>query len=152
MSRDIKDDSNVESISQKDPSVWFAWFRDAVRQVQLAWRLFLDQRVPLWTKVIPPAALGYVLFPLDILPDMALGLGQLDDAAVVLLGLKLFIELAPPKVVREHLRVLGTKVDEWRVIDDTASVIEGNYSIEDPERQASKETASGLESEYSSSD
>ena len=95
-----------------------AWLQEIVRQARLAWRLFRDERVPVWTKVIPPVALAYVLFPLDIIPDWAPGLGQLDDIAVLLIGVKLFIELAPREVVREHLADLGARVREWRVVDE----------------------------------
>lgn len=120
-----------------DANALLVWVRDAARQVRLAWRLFWDQRVPLWTKLIPPIALGYVLFPIDIIPDVAVGLGQLDDVAVLLLGLKLFIELAPPDVVREHLRALGAHVKEWRVVEEGESessvVIEGEYRLKEPE-------------------
>jgi hypothetical protein len=62
------------------------------------------------------------------------GLNQLDDVAVVLLGVRLFIELAPPEVVREHLEALGARIEEWRVVDDDeASVVEGKYEIKPPE-------------------
>ncbi|MGD8998212.1 MAG: DUF1232 domain-containing protein [Anaerolineae bacterium] len=112
-----------------------AWLREAVRQLRLAWRLFLDRRVPLWTKIVPPVALAYVLSPIDILSDIPpMGLNQLDDVAVLLLGIKLFIELAPPDVVREHLRELGTHIEEWRVVDESEpTVVEGRYSIKGPE-------------------
>jgi len=120
-----------------DANALLVWLQDAARQVRLAWRLFWDQRVPVWTKLIPPIALGYVLFPIDIIPDVAVGLGQLDDVAVLLLGLKLFIELAPPDVVREHLRALGAHVKEWRVVEEGESepsvVIEGEYRLKEPE-------------------
>lgn len=110
------------------------WLKEAVRQLRLAWRLFLDRRVPLWTKVVPPVALAYVLSPIDILPDIPpMGLNQLDDIAVVLLGIKLFIELAPPEVVREHLRELGARIEEWQVVDEKEpTTVEGKYSIRGP--------------------
>jgi uncharacterized membrane protein YkvA (DUF1232 family) len=87
--------------------------------------------------------LGYVLVPVDLVPDVALGLGQLDDVAVVLLGLKLFIELSPPDVVRDHLRALGARIDEWRVVDEEeekstpSTIIEGEYRLEPPETEDS---------------
>lgn len=111
-----------------------AWLRDAVRQLRLAWRLFFDKRVPLWTKIVPPAALAYVLSPIDILSDFPpMGINQLDDLAVVLLGVKLFIELAPPDVVREHLEDLGARIEEWRVVDaDESPVVEARYEIGAP--------------------
>jgi uncharacterized membrane protein YkvA (DUF1232 family) len=120
---------------QDDSGVVLAWLKDAVRQLRLAWRLFLDRRVPLWTKIVPPAALAYVLSPIDIISDVPpVGLNQLDDVAVLLLGLKLFIELAPPEVVREHLQALGARIEEWRVVDDEEPrVVEGQYEIGGPE-------------------
>jgi uncharacterized membrane protein YkvA (DUF1232 family) len=122
-------------VPDDDGGAILTWLKEAVRQLRLAWRLFLDRRVPLWTKLVPPVALAYVLSPIDILPDIPpMGLNQLDDIAVVLLGIKLFIELAPPDVVREHLRELGAQVAEWRVVDENEpTVVEGKYSVKEPE-------------------
>ena len=123
-------------VSPDDTSALLAWLQDAARQARLAWRLFWDRRVPMWTKLIPPAALAYVIFPIDLIPDVALGLGQLDDIAVLLIGVKLFIELAPPDVVREHLLALGARIEEWRVVDEEGEpsvVIEGQYELQAPE-------------------
>ncbi len=122
-------------VKTNDTNAMLSWFQEAARQGSLAWRLFWDERVPIWTKVIPPAALAYVVFPMDIIPDMALGLGQLDDIAVLLLGLKLFIEVAPPDIVREHLRALGARIEEWSVVDEEDEppvVIDGEYQLQEP--------------------
>lgn len=116
-----------------------AWIHDIVRQARLAWRLFWDRRVPLWTKVIPPATLAYLLIPTDIMPDLPLViLGQLDDVAVLMLGTKLFIDLAPPEIVREHLQALGARVEEWRVVEDeeqdpSSDVVSG--TLEEPKEE-----------------
>jgi hypothetical protein len=88
--------------------------------------------VPFWTKLIPPAVLIYILSPVDFLPDVALGLGQLDDLAILLIGTKLFIELAPADVVREHLAALGARIQEWRVQEgerEPPPIVEGEYEI-----------------------
>lgn len=114
--------------------------KDLFRQVQLAWRLFVDPRVPWITKIIPPAALIYILSPIDILPDLSLGLGQLDDLAILLLGIKLFIELAPAEVVREHLIALGAKISEWQA--EEPPVIEGEViSDEDDPKENDEQPA-----------
>jgi uncharacterized membrane protein YkvA (DUF1232 family) len=124
-------------VPQDNGGAILTWLKEAVRQLRLAWRLFLDRRVPLWTKIVPPVALAYVLSPIDILSDIPpLGLNQLDDIAVLLLGIKLFIELAPPDVVREHLRELGARVEEWRVVDEgEPTVVEGRYNVKAPETE-----------------
>ncbi len=138
-------DRRVELISQKDTDTLTAWLQETVRQARLVWRLFWDRRVSLWAKLIPPAALAYVLSPVDIIPDVALGLGQLDDIAVLLIGVKLFIELAPPEVVREHLLALGARIKEWHVVEEeggSSVVIEGEYEVKGPETEevAAEET------------
>ncbi len=144
----MSQDKKSLSISKpSDTGALVAWLQDVSRQVRLTWRLFWDQRVPLWTKLIPPVALTYVLFPVDFIPDVALGLGQLDDIAVLLLGAKLFIELAPPDVVREHLTALGARIQEWHVVegedeaDSQSVVIEGEYQLQDSGAQASEAEA-----------
>jgi uncharacterized membrane protein YkvA (DUF1232 family) len=111
----------------EETNMFISWAKELIRQFRLAWRLFKDRRVPWVLKLIPPAALIYVLSPIDILPDLSLGLGQLDDIAIVLLSLKLFIELAPPEVVREHLRALGAKIAEWTSEEPT--VVEGEFEV-----------------------
>lgn len=136
-----------QPVPANDPESRLAWFQDAVRQFRLAWRLFFDERVPLWTKIIPPLALGYVLFPFDIIMDITPVLGQLDDLAVVLIGLKLFIELSPPTVVREHLEALGARIQEWRVeegaeADETTEIIEGQYQLQEAKPAKTEEEAS----------
>jgi len=101
-----------------DTNAIVSWIEDAVRQIRLTWRLLFDERVSGWLKLIPPVALAYALFPVDIIPDVLLGFGQLDDLAILLIGIKAFIELAPADVVREHLIALGAQIQEWRVVDE----------------------------------
>lgn len=130
----MNEDRRPARASRSDDGAALLWLRDIVRQLRLTWRLFWDRRVPLWAKIVPPAVLAYVLSPIDILSDFPpVGLNQLDDVAVVLLGVRLFIELAPPDVVREHLEALGARVEEWRVVDqEEDSVVEGRYEIREP--------------------
>ena len=145
----MSDDKHPVPILSDPTGTIATWVKDAVRQVKLTWRLLFDPRVPLWSKIIPPATLIYLLSPVDIVPDVALGLGQMDDIAILLLGLKLFIEIAPPEIVREHMQALGARIKEWRVVEDDeqqertpAAAIEGGYKVVDMP-PAEKETAKG---------
>ena len=113
----MKKNQSITQIDPGDTNALVGWVHDFVRQVRLAWRLFFDARVPWWTKIVPPVALAYVLFPVDIIPDLLPAAGQLDDLAVLLLGMKLFIELAPPEIAREHLQALGARIRDWRVVE-----------------------------------
>jgi uncharacterized membrane protein YkvA (DUF1232 family) len=115
-------------------------FNEIVQQVKLAYNLLLDSRVSPVTKLIPIAALAYLIWPFDPLPDFALGLGQLDDLGVLILGLRTFFEFSPPEVVREHLKRLA-QAGRWNVADEPPAagegsksdgdVVDGNYRVED---------------------
>jgi uncharacterized membrane protein YkvA (DUF1232 family) len=74
---------------------------------------------PRWPR--PPAAEAhprghgaYIVLPIDLIPDFVPVLGQLDDIAVVLLGLDLFIRSAPPNIVEEHLATISQDKDQLR--------------------------------------
>lgn len=92
-----------------------------IKNARLVWRLLWDPGVPSWLKTIPPATLLYLLFPIDFLPDPVLGLGQLDDLAIILLGVKLFIELCPQEIVRRHLQEMSSVPGSYRVVDEEPS-------------------------------
>ena len=70
-------------------------------------RLVKDPRVPASPKLVVAAILAYVILPTDLLPDFFIGVGQLDDLAVILVGLKVFLRLYPPDVVQEHLKMIA---------------------------------------------
>ncbi|NLG50365.1 MAG: DUF1232 domain-containing protein [Chloroflexi bacterium] len=99
-----------------------------VRDLYVAWKLFLDRRVPTWIKSIPVLSALYVLWPIDILADPVLGLGQLDDLAIVALGIRLFIGLCPPALVAQHQQRLGGAhaTDGGDVVDATYRVLDDN--------------------------
>jgi len=72
-------------------------------------RLIKDPRVSLRAKLVVAGVLAYVVAPVDLLPDFLIGLGQLDDLAVIFCGLKLFLHLCPVAVVQEHLQAIGQR-------------------------------------------
>jgi uncharacterized membrane protein YkvA (DUF1232 family) len=114
----------------------------AIKQGRLVWRLLRDGRVPSWTKMIPLVGLVYLLSPIDLIPDLMLpGLGQLDDLAVILLSLKLFIELCPPGVVKEYLGDLTGQKSGTTASGSSASgpYIEVPYEVMEPDNATTKE-------------
>jgi len=72
----------------------------------LFWRLWTDKRVPLSAKLLLPGMALYLVIPFDLIPDFIPVLGYLDDLLVIVLGLWLFLRLAPRPVFDEHLRRL----------------------------------------------
>ena len=109
---------------------------DVVRNLYLAWRLFIDRRVSRWLKSIPLFSLAYAIWPFDLLADPILGLGQLDDLAVILLGIKLFISLCPPKLVDEHWQQVAAwpKIAARRSGNGTGGeIVDTTYRVLDDE-------------------
>jgi len=76
--------------------------RTLVAHGQLAWRLLRDPGVPTLIKVLPLAAVLYLVSPIDGVPDFLPVLGQLDDLGVLLLALQSFLKLCPDHIVAFH--------------------------------------------------
>lgn len=79
----------------------FGWLKEFLSQFELAWKLMWDSRVSIFTKLVPLFVLAYLLMPFDLIPDAFLGIGQVDDLVLVLVGLRMFVSLCPPDVVAE---------------------------------------------------
>jgi uncharacterized membrane protein YkvA (DUF1232 family) len=69
---------------------------------RVATRLLREPCVPAWLKVVPLLALGYVFWPIDIVPDFLPLAGEVDDLAVVIVALEAFLRLCPQYAVTFH--------------------------------------------------
>lgn len=91
---------------------WSGFFRllwHLPKFLKLFGRLAADPRVSPVAKLVLVASAVYVILPTDLVPDFLIGVGQLDDLAVVFGGLKLFLRLCPETVVAEHLDALSIR-------------------------------------------
>jgi len=80
--------------------------------VVLLFRLFRDSRVPLGAKAIALVGIGYVLSPIDLLPEVVLGpIGLADDLFVVAATLSRLLNYVHPDVVRSHWSGQGDALD-----------------------------------------
>jgi uncharacterized membrane protein YkvA (DUF1232 family) len=122
----------------KDPGFW----KEIWEQVRLVWLLLRDREVPIYMKLLPLAAVIYVIFPADLVPDLFVPFGQLDDLTAILVGAKMFIEMAPQEVVNRHIRAMRMRYDSANgdaveLSDkeiDASIIIEGDYTqVEDKE-------------------
>lgn len=86
---------------------FFRLLRHLPKFLKLFSRLAADARVSPAAKLVLVASAVYLILPMDLVPDFLIGVGQLDDVAVVLGGLKLFLRLCPAEVVAEHLEALS---------------------------------------------
>jgi hypothetical protein len=97
--------------------------QDFLLRIKLVLRLMADRRVSTLVKVIPLAAILYLLgFP-DLAP------GPVDDAGVIWLGMYLFVELCPPDVVDEHMAILKrTSPNSWQdQVSSSDEIIEADF-------------------------
>ena len=66
-------------------------------------RLLLDRRVSLRSKSIIPIALIYFVSPIDLVPDIILPFGRIDDIICLVLAPIFFICTSPIDVVKEYI-------------------------------------------------
>jgi uncharacterized membrane protein YkvA (DUF1232 family) len=65
-------------------------------------RLLGDPRVPRRRKVVLGLIVVYLASPIDLIPDFLPGLGQLDDAIIVALGLRYLLRGADEPLLEDH--------------------------------------------------
>lgn len=83
--------------------------------IKLVSRLLRDPRVPRRRRAFAMVVLGYVLSPVDLVPDMVPVLGQVDDLLLVVLALHHLVQGVSEDVVEEH----------WDGSRDVLEVLEG---------------------------
>jgi uncharacterized membrane protein YkvA (DUF1232 family) len=70
--------------------------------VVLMRRLVGDEQVPLRRKLVLFALLGYLLVPIDLVPDFLPVVGQLDDVIIAALALRYALRAGGPELLRTH--------------------------------------------------
>ena len=72
------------------------------RLARLVWRLSRDPRVPPRTKATLFIIAGYLVSPIDVVPDFLAGIGQIDDLIILAFALDQMLNRVPEEVVLEH--------------------------------------------------
>lgn len=100
--------------------------KDVIMYARLIWSLILDKRVNFFLKLLPVAALVYLVSPIDLFPGMVIPIiGALDDAAVIWIGSALFLDLCPETVVDEHKRALRKdSTHSWQEAPEDADIVD----------------------------
>jgi uncharacterized membrane protein YkvA (DUF1232 family) len=74
---------------------------------RLGWRLARDPRLSRARRTGVAAAAAYLVSPIDLVPGIIPVAGQLDDAAVALLGLRFALRGLPARDRQAHLDAVG---------------------------------------------
>lgn len=84
-----------------------------MNKIRLLIKYIKDDRVSAYKKLLILGSLLYLIFPFDIVPDFMIGLGLLDDAAVIL-----FVWNALKSELKEYEEKLRkTDIDQSKVIE-----------------------------------
>ena len=70
--------------------------------VKLLGRMIRDPRVPRRRKLVAGVVLGYLVSPIDLIPDIVPVLGQADDVLLVAFAIRHLMEGAGNDIVMEH--------------------------------------------------
>jgi uncharacterized membrane protein YkvA (DUF1232 family) len=79
---------------------------------RLLWALAIDPRVPPSRKALLGLAGAYIVMPIDLIPDFIPVVGAMDDLAVMVLAIDIFLEGLPKDLVNEKLADLGMSPTE----------------------------------------
>lgn len=83
--------------------------RGVIEKALLLYFALQDPAVPAWAKAIIVGALGYFIFPIDVIPDALIPLGYTDDVAVMAAALAAIAVHVTPETKAKA----ADKVSEW---------------------------------------
>ena len=93
----------------------------APRLIKLIWNLARDPRVPARAKATMFLLAGYLVSPVDLIPDFLPGIGQVDDLVVAAFALDQILNRVPEEIVKEHWDGDEDVLDVVRQILDIAT-------------------------------
>jgi uncharacterized membrane protein YkvA (DUF1232 family) len=79
---------------------------------RLLWALATDSRVPASRKALLGLAGAYIVSPIDLVPEAIPIIGAIDDVAVMVLAIDVFLDGLPKDLVNEKLADLGMSPNE----------------------------------------
>ena len=99
--------SRVESPAEGTPRTGarrtvLHYIRQLPQYVRLLGGLITDRRVSAVDKLLVVGAIGYIVMPIDLIPDFIPFFGEIDDVFLLVLALQRLIENAGRLVVLDH--------------------------------------------------
>lgn len=116
----MADNKKTVTEQMKDPS----FLGELWQQIRLVYYLIRDREVPIYLKILPFLGIAYALFPIDLITDVIPVLGQLDDLTILIIGAKVFIEMAPAQVVAKYMAQMRGGQPNVKIVDGAAVDVE----------------------------
>ncbi|CAF1215799.1 unnamed protein product [Rotaria sordida] len=99
-------------------------FKEKVRRIKLEGYalayVYQDERTPWYAKLSIVITLGYLLSPIDLIPDFIPVLGYLDDLILVPLLILLSIKLIPKDILKECREKAQSQLNKTKQSKETA--------------------------------
>lgn len=81
------------------------------------------KETPITAKIFAGIAIGYVLSPIDLIPDFIPVIGYLDDLVLIPLGVALAIKMIPPDIMKECREQAEKNLSEGKPVNWAAGVV-----------------------------
>lgn len=107
--RDYAAEYSDESFRAKVVAFALKAGRQVIRLALTLYYCLQDEDTPKWARTVIVGALGYFVFPADIIPDFVPGAGYSDDLAVLVAAVaSVLVHIKP-----EHRRQAEERMKEW---------------------------------------
>jgi uncharacterized membrane protein YkvA (DUF1232 family) len=80
-------------------------------KLELAQRLFRDERHPIAVRIVLPLLVLYLALPLDLVPDFVPVIGQIDDILAIVIGMAILGRFGAMGVLDEHLSEIEPAIE-----------------------------------------
>jgi len=84
------------------------WANQLKKNIAVLRLAYLDQRTPVYAKILPVIIVGYAFSPIDLIPDFIPVLGFVDDAILLPALIWLAIRLIPSEIMEDCRKKAAT--------------------------------------------
>jgi uncharacterized membrane protein YkvA (DUF1232 family) len=91
-----------------EPVTWTQRVQRLQKQAHVFFLVFKHPRTPWYARLVAAFAAGYLVSPIQIIPNFIPVIGSLDDVLVLYVGMKLLVRMSPPDVLAECREVADT--------------------------------------------
>ena len=100
----IRSSTPTSSLARHPLEIVVKWWREARRlktEAHVYYCVFKDSGTPWYAKIVAACTAGYLLSPIQLIPNYIPVIGCLDDLLVLFLGAKLIHKLTPSRVIAD---------------------------------------------------
>jgi uncharacterized membrane protein YkvA (DUF1232 family) len=98
-----------ENFWKKASKVCLKVGRQGMETILAMYYCMKDPDTPYWAKAVIAGALGYFIFPFDLIPDVAIGVGYVDDIGILASA----VATVGAHLKEEHWEMARAKTSEW---------------------------------------